>query len=224
MNQDERLCESLSAFIDGEASELEIHRLLKQSQDDDGVRQTSFRYHLIGEAMRHETHQFSAIDISSAVSTAIKEEPALQVSSGNGAEKSAVGRWLQPLASVAVAASVAFAVVVGVQVFQTEQVNQPGQQLAATTDQERAAETNAKYAGAGANPLSQLASYPEGAAPVAATQTAPANSLRLLQPQAVDQATQTRIQSYLMQHAEHSALTNGQGILPFARVNKFETQ
>lgn len=217
MNQDEHLCESLSAFIDGEASELETHRLLKQSQDDD-IRQTTFRYHLIGEAMRHETHQLSGIDISSAVSAAIKEEPAFQ-SSATVASKSTVTRWLQPFAGVAVAASVAFAVIVGVQVFQTESV-EPGQQLAATNS-EQAAETNAKYTGAGLGARPQLASSPQVATPVAA----PANSLRLFQQQQrLDQATQTRIQSYLMQHAEHSTLINGQGILPFARVDKFETQ
>ncbi|MCX4025499.1 sigma-E factor negative regulatory protein [Endozoicomonas sp. SM1973] len=223
MNQDERLCESLSAFIDGEASELETHRLLKQSQENDEVRQTSFRYHLIGEAMRHETHQFSSIDISSAVSAAIKEEPALQASSESGAEKTMVGRWLQPLASVAVAASVAFAVVVGVQVFQTEQIEQPGQQLA-VTDQERAAETNAKYTAPAFNTGPQLASSPQAVTPVSVVQQSAVNSPRLFPQQTIDQATQTRIQSYLMQHAEHSTLTNGQGILPFARVDKFETQ
>ncbi|MDE1460444.1 sigma-E factor negative regulatory protein [Spartinivicinus poritis] len=223
MNQDERLCESLSAFIDGEASELEIHRLLKQSQENDAVRQTSFRYHLIGEAMRHETHQFSSIDISSAVSASIKEEPALQVSSVNGAEKTVVGRWLQPLASVAVAASVAFAVVVGVQVFQAEQLEQPGQPLA-VTDQERAAETNAKYTAPAFNSGPQLASSPQVATPVSAVRQSSVNSPRLFPQQTIDQATQTRIQSYLIQHAEHSTLTNGQGILPFARVDKFETQ
>ena len=177
------------------------------------------RYHLIGEAMRHETHQFSDIDISSAVSIAIKEETALQGSPATS-EKSAVARWLQPFAGVAVAASVAFAVIVGVQVFQTDQTD-PSQSLAAT-NQDQAAETNAKYTpGLAVRP--QLASSPQGATPVAAVQ-APANSLRLFQQQRIDQATQTRIQSYLMQHAEHSTLTNGQGILPFARVDKFETQ
>ena len=48
----ERINESLSALMDGEADELEVRRLLNQLEQDDELRATWHRYQLLGAVMR----------------------------------------------------------------------------------------------------------------------------------------------------------------------------
>ena len=50
----EKLKESLSAVIDGEADEFELRRVLDEVGKDAGLQQSWDRYHLIGAAMRRE--------------------------------------------------------------------------------------------------------------------------------------------------------------------------
>lgn len=128
--------EEISAMMDNEASELELHRMLKSIEQDDELGESWSRYHLISGAMKGEIDSFSEFDISSRVSTALEseeahsmpelEEPLAQASLGAD-EQSEIpasapqaandGSWLkkvwQPVAQAAVAASVAVAVVTG---------------------------------------------------------------------------------------------------------------
>lgn len=46
--------ESVSALVDGENSELDLRRVLKQSAGNDEVKHVWHRYHLAGELMRKE--------------------------------------------------------------------------------------------------------------------------------------------------------------------------
>jgi negative regulator of sigma E activity len=59
-SRDETLHESLSAFMDGEASEFEYHRLLRECSSDGHLKQKWSRYHLLSAHLRGEIHQGSA--------------------------------------------------------------------------------------------------------------------------------------------------------------------
>lgn len=98
--------ESLSALVDGEVSELELRRILK-TDSQDAFRKLG-RYYLASNILRQEVNLAKAIDVSSDVSAAIDQveevletpvKPALWVN---------LGRF-------GIAASVAGALVVGVQ-------------------------------------------------------------------------------------------------------------
>lgn len=69
----DRMKESLSALVDGEADELEIRRVLNQSEHDDNLREQWGRYQLIGSVMRGEPA--STTDLSRGIMQALDGVP-----------------------------------------------------------------------------------------------------------------------------------------------------
>ena len=130
--------EEMSALMDGEATELELHRVLKCSETDDELRASWRRYHVMRSVIRGEARNKLALtsastltsasvdmslDIVTAVSQAIADEPSYDEKLGNDSITSdqSTGRktnpWidkvLRPFGSVAVAASVSAMVIFG---------------------------------------------------------------------------------------------------------------
>ncbi len=116
---EQKINESLSAMLDGEASDMEVRRILKS--EDAELTQRWQRYQLAGAAMRKEADSgFGSIDLSAAISDAIANEPELSanpVDTDQDTKKSGnkVANLWSNIGRFAVAASVAGAVVVGVQ-------------------------------------------------------------------------------------------------------------
>ena len=114
----EKLKGSLSAVIDGEADEFELRRVLDEVDKNEELRSTWERYHLIGSRLRSEridtrtklrqqvwdVLDFEGEDAVSPVSPRIDEEDG---------PTSRSNPWLGRWTSIAVAATVALAVVVG---------------------------------------------------------------------------------------------------------------
>ena len=113
--------ESLSALMDGEADELEIRRVLNQLDKDDELREQWKNYHLMGSLMRDES--FDSLDLTKGINLALDGEVSAghgdDFQTSNGLEESSAEKphraWYKPLTSVAVAASVTLAVLLGVQ-------------------------------------------------------------------------------------------------------------
>ena len=102
----EKLRESLSALMDDEANELELERVLSQIDQDEDLRQAWSRFNSTRVVLAGQQTGLVQIDISRRVNAALFEEQSATTS----------GRWqrmLRPVASFAVAASVAATVVVG---------------------------------------------------------------------------------------------------------------
>ncbi|MDH3993337.1 MAG: sigma-E factor negative regulatory protein [Gammaproteobacteria bacterium] len=196
----ERMRESLSALLDDEANELELERVLSRIADDDDLRQTWIRYNVARSAV--SGHQFThlELDVSSQVRQALAEQPA---SVAGGAGESIRQRFLRPVASLAVAASVAATVVIG------------GQQLAQIGG--AGPDGSMQTVAASASPVGMVNSL--GATTVQAsygTQAVP-----VLQPAtgtAYRELARQRMHKYMQEHAEHAALNSPQGLIPFARV------
>jgi sigma-E factor negative regulatory protein RseA len=117
---EQKINESLSALMDGEASDLEIRRVLK-SEDED-LDQRWLRYHLASAAMRKDSDiGFGSIDLAASISAAVANEPSLlddveadkEVKTAT-AKDTVVNLWSN-FGRFAIAASVAGAVVVAVQ-------------------------------------------------------------------------------------------------------------
>ena len=185
----EKLKESLSAVIDGEADEFELRRVLDEIGKDSSLASSWERYHLIGSVMRRERVSSAAAmreEIWAEVNAgaAVPNQPALVTEASIGpAQRSAptFGRW----ASIAVAASVAFAVVVGFN----------------------------DLTGFGDDGITDVAGS-EAAVAVPLSQ-----AIRLKDE--ITQRDQTRIEAYMISHAQHVAM-NQPGLGGFAKMVAYE--
>ncbi len=114
----EKLRESLSAIVDDEADEFELRRVLDELEKNPELKRSWDRYHLIGTVMRNE-HSDRAVALRARVRRALDmeqmqgvkdaDEPVVAPAAGGEARTP----WLGRLTGLAVAASVALAVVLG---------------------------------------------------------------------------------------------------------------
>lgn len=196
----ERLRESLSAVLDGEANELELERILTQIDEDSDLRQTWIRYTAIHSVNAQSISPDLSMDISNSVRQAI-----LQDSPAVGQSTTTVQRILKPFASFAVAASVAATVVLG------------GQQLAQIGD------VSESYQGAlaASSPVGLINTV--GATAIQASYGT--QSVPVLQPTArtaYRELARQRMQVYMQDHVEQAALNSPQGLVPFSRVQQIK--
>lgn len=202
--------ESLSALMDGEADELEFHRILKSTAESDEVRDTWRRYQLAASAMRRDLPS-QVIDYSAAIRAALDEEPSF-------GKRAALSRMAKPLGRFAIAASVATLAVIGVQ-----QYTQPG---AVTAPVATVEDVQMNF------DTPQLRTAADFGIPAVTARTVSASSepgnYRAPQPVIVvkevapDEVTREQVQAYLNElmtrHTEHAAFNTNQGMLPFARM------
>tara|TARA_R110000823_G_scaffold130015_15_gene258044 strand:+ start:37743 stop:38360 length:618 start_codon:yes stop_codon:yes gene_type:complete len=192
----EKMYESLSAILDGEANELELQRVLGAIGDDEALRRTWVRYAAVRGVLKNQQQAGVERDISQRIRAMIAESPA-HVDSRDGRR-----RW-RPLASFAVAASVAMVVVIG------------GQQLAHLNGGKAASES--ATLAARPSPVGMLNSL--GSTPVQASYgTQPLPVLQPATRTAYEQLARQRMSRYMQEHAEHAALNSPHGLIPFARV------
>jgi sigma-E factor negative regulatory protein RseA len=189
-------------MLDDEANELELQRVLSQITDDDELRQAWVRYNMARSALSgHQTCQ-PMLDISQRVREVITDEQSSDGAKSNTPRRLA-RRFLRPVASLAVAASVAATVVIG------------GQQLAQIGGADPYGD-GPMIAG-GVSPVGLVNSL--GAIPVRASYGTQA--IPVLQPAtrtAYQELARQRMQKYMQEHAEHAALNSPHGLIPFARV------
>ncbi|BDA19710.1 MULTISPECIES: sigma-E factor negative regulatory protein [Aeromonas] len=117
--------EQLSALMDGDLSEIEV---LNELGTDPALQDTWSRYHLIGDAMRGDLPVNLQLDLSDSIMLALEDEPTIlapkpaqpaapQVQPA-GKVIPFVRRFGQQVGQYAIAASVAAAVIFGVQQYQ----------------------------------------------------------------------------------------------------------
>lgn len=100
----DRIREAVSSFMDGEADELSIRRLLTQ-EDPSVVRSEWAAYHRQRRIIQKNDLRFEQMDVSLSVMSAIENERVYTEREQRV--------WLKPVAGLAVAASVAAVVVMG---------------------------------------------------------------------------------------------------------------
>lgn len=185
--------ESLSALLDGECTELELRRLLKQLDADPALRAQYDSLSRTRAAMNAESAAWASCDISLRVREATEAAPF---------SRSLLQRAWQPVASVAIAASVAVAVVMGVAYLPGSNQGVP-----------ESGNASASFAVIGGNShLTQTVS------------TAPAQqrSVPVSQPAVATAADLDRFESYVQRHAEYASFNSNSGLMPFARVASFQ--
>ena len=193
----ELMRESLSALMDDEANELEVERVLAGIAKDSSLRQAWVRYNLVHAVAAGQPPTHMELDISAQVREAI---------AGESTGKSAfTQRIMRPIASMAVAASVAATVVFG------------GQQLA----QLEADSYDAQAIASSVSPVGMVNSL--GATSVQASYgTLGMPELQPATRTAYQELARQRLQKYMQEHAEHAALNTPNGLVPFARVPRIQ--
>jgi len=110
--------ESLSALMDGESSEFEARRILKATTQNSDLADTWRRYHLMQSVLKGQ-QVTNLVDISAGVMAAIDAQEQTS-SEKNEIEAKPKWHWWQGASSMAAAASVTLAVLIGVQQFSTQ--------------------------------------------------------------------------------------------------------
>lgn len=201
---DQAILEPLSALMDNEASELELHRILKQSEDDPAVRETWSRYQMAASAMRNEVPEMKSIDLSASISAAIEGEATYKPKQG----------FLHSVGRFAIAASVAGAVIVSVQTSNftsnSPEVasNSPAQPSISLPAGYKAPELSARTVSVDPRANARSQRETRNILLVPYQKSAPVN----------DQEIHRQLNQYILEHSEHAALNSGRGMMPFARV------
>jgi sigma-E factor negative regulatory protein RseA len=205
----EQLNESISALVDGQASEMELRRIMKASETDQEVRSTWARYQAVSQTLQGETPASLSIDLSDSIRAAIDAEPDHKKS------------WLQNLSKMAVAASVAGAVVFTAQF--TNQQLQETPEVATANVQAPAVSpaTLSLPAGFQAPSVSARTVSSENQimpAPIERQQMPAAQLVLKSSSNMPNEEVQKHIQELMSLHAEESVLKGDRGMLPYARV------
>ncbi|RYY74881.1 MAG: mucA [Gammaproteobacteria bacterium] len=226
-NRPQILAESISALMDNQASEFELQRILKASEQDADVKATWSRYQITSAVLRGDQDPvFSAStmsNFSARLSAAIADEETF-ISNKNAATPSVEQTkpqqgWLYQLGRVALVASVAGGMILGVNQFN-----------AAGVDNNQIANNIAPVS----VPVDTTVSLPSGInGPLLNTrnvavqtgyETRPQENRRVMfQPrQATPAVSDEEVSRYVNQmikaHSDNAAMNSGQGVLPYARV------
>lgn len=210
----ERNLEELSALMDGEISELEVRRVLKNIEQDQVMCQKWARYQLVSSVLKGETRgaaqQWQAVDLSARVAQALDSEPAHSgaIAASGGKVKET---WLRPFANVAVAASVSAAVILGWQA-----VNQQP----ATSGPVAASGPVAVMPTGSGSAVASVSPAASGLMPVAQTSGAFRATPATSQQQIIryNPASDDQLNYYLISHSGNAAFNTASGVAPYARV------
>lgn len=117
--------ENLSAWVDGE---LQSHQLIDELKTDELLAQKWQRYHLIRDGLRQELPDQINFDIAANVAAALQSEPSILAPKKSWRDLPLIGSVV-PFAKqggqMAIAASVAVAMIIGVQQFNQPELDQP---------------------------------------------------------------------------------------------------
>jgi sigma-E factor negative regulatory protein RseA len=219
---EQRLKESLSALLDGEADELELQRILALT-DEAELRALWARYHRVRTVMGSDDPRLHHFDISASVAAAlaqgdVAERAPVVVPQGMSAplrSATLTRSRLWQLSGVAASVAVAFAVGFSFQKMGAE-VQSP------------TANPVASVAAVAPVPDQPNVEWPAAQSPEPAPARAQIQYVSQLEPRPklIDRfsdADARRFNGYLLRHAEQSALSGRQGMAPFARVASFNS-
>ena len=236
--------ESLSSLVDGEASDLEIRRILKTCDKNPSLRRRWARYQLVSQLLKNsqpiEANAFAVdIDLSERIRSSIAEENAINMRSSQiktraastpnqqAAESDSVASKLKrnvksmlpDIGRFAVAASVATVVILGAQYSATDD---PSSTVTVVASESPAPlSEQVVYEGLVSKNMVQTASYSTNvgkAAIQASKQPMTISSGGLEQSSHDMQDLQQQLNRLMLEHVENVSQNNYQGILPYARV------
>lgn len=223
------LAESLSALMDNQASELELQRLLKALDADPELKSTWSRYQIASTGIKGDVPVLASSDFASRVSAAIDAEETYSQTTQQDVGSAVAGnviamplRWWQQAGRAAVAASVAGALIVGVQQYQS--VAPQSVEVAANTAASApvaVTETKAANLPSGINAPALSA---RTVAVQSGYESRPQESRRVMYvprqeaTPVYNEDISTYLNQLIQEHTDNASLNSGQGMLPYTRV------
>ena len=186
--------EQLSALIDGE-HDGENTDIIDNIINDDDMKDTWSRYHLIGDCLRDHVPENISSDVSTQVSNTLRDEPTILIPHTHKRFN------LKPIAGFAIAASVAMVAVFSVQ---------RGNEINSSSDVPTIA----------ANQINATVSQPQSFS-FPEAQVLPAAVRKSDTP---DSVANQRLNHYLMNHNEYRSNGGMNAILPYVRIVTVELQ
>ena len=225
--------ESLSALIDNEAGELEMHRVLKHIGHDEELRAAWRRYQITSSILRRESDIAPDFDVSKSVAKALDSEITFEQNiESESQEASRKNSFVQQfLGKAAVAASVAAVMVLGLNQMRYVAVNETGGSAVALSEQ--AEKLNDPVVVASSVPFgfediplpeARTVSSNSSGVPVnyAGNINEVASRIQYQNDDLSDPATQALLNQLLIEHAQRSSVNGSLGFMPFARVSQLE--
>jgi len=222
VSQTSTIDESLSAMVDGEASELEVRRLLKLMDEDPALKARWERYQMASNAINNDIPNAPYLDLSASISAAIDQETAYEagksdtVDSAQAVSSRKTGFW-SGFGRFAIAASVAGAVVLGIQYGTTDINNptvadstigeQPGNNVVSLPPQGSSVTTVS--AGGSSTPIQH------NRQPIVITDS---DLERAENARKNAQEVQQQLNRLMLEHVQNTSQNTQQGVLPYARV------
>lgn len=211
--------ESLSALMDGEASELELHRLLRMVEQDASLKSSWLSYQQIRSVIRQEQRLSTEahLALNKRILTVIEAEPPFADEIPRN-RRHATLKLLKPVGGLAVAASLLAAIFLGVQTTQLVDSGPANQDSA-----DIAAQTEAVRTGP-AQTIAMKTTTDQGVAATAVSSARADSSLEFAssdsEPSAqeselreLDEENMKRFRAYIMRHDRLSKIN------PYARVS-----
>lgn len=171
--------EQLSALMDGEIDSVSLEKLTP----DETIRATWQRYHMISDIMHQRPVLSPHVDLTAKIANLLKNEPTVLAPTTHP-----IQAFLKPVAGVAVAASVAVMVVVGIQQYQSQAISPEQGPNIVVQSQTATPETTA---------VKQQ--------PVVSRSAA-------IQPVQMEVQTSTRLNRYMMNHSEYQSNSSMHGV------------
>ena len=182
--------DKLSTLMDGEIRDAD--RWLEKLANDKEMQDVWRRYHIARDVMKGQLSDFPAIDISTAVSQSLKDEPVILTP---------VWRRLNPRYIMKQAAGLAVAAAVGtVAVLSVQQT-----QIIASDDQT----------------LANAANTPATIQVASQMQPGQIRQVSFTTRQKLDEAVESKLSGYLVNHNEFSTSTRVSGVMPYSRIVSF---
>lgn len=244
MSEDEKnpsIDELVSTLMDGETSDFELRRVLKETGADDEAcpSRTWERYHIIKAAMLKDLPDSVGSDISARVSDAIQAEAHHQLEDEStesiGGGTNGFHRFWRPIVNIAVAASVAVAIIFVWENSQNPSVQSAASPLAqssgASLPNLRPSESIVNYSAAGPQVVqfngNQFYGH-QGKASSSRQNYFETNNLELISNRPLTKPVadksiltvqhQQRLNRYFVTHTSHAALSTNSGMMPYVRV------
>lgn len=243
---DKPFMESLSALLDGEASELEVRRVLKSGMEEE-VRTVWQRFQFVSSLMRRDCHSpleaKQACSFASSVMAAIEAEergePRASSLAGSGPNHASISMagngtlvrpWFAGVGKVAVAASVTVAMLLGLNQFALQEVRgtPAGSTLAAMGSEEYPGDTSAVVPEGYSVPELNAVTVSSVPGANASRYRSPVRSLNLPVAQQTSESTeinaelQAQLQRMLMLHSEKASQEIGLTIVPGSRLSSLD--
>lgn len=221
--------ESLSALMDNETDEFETRRLLSQYSEQPELREKWIRYQQVSATLSGAKDATLDVDLSKRIALDIDDEPFHQSGADSTIEKAKISRFLRPMGSVAIAASVTVLVVIGAQRFTMSDLDSSlpagfaSQDDASSYQIDGGAMTSQKpdKFDSGYVPI-QLASAGSRASGGPVTQSTQKPVVGSQQDTwSVSDKQLDGVDLYLQQHARN-AISSGMGGIPFAQTASFK--